>query len=195
MSKFKPIFLRIYFSLAVAFSLKLWLCVCNLLNMFQLGFNTLVTPSVCIEGRFSWNVKLLCFELLFFFFLKNYIFGVVTFYVTLEWSNQPNFCSGGFNLYVSSFWRSLFFFIATVAMITEELPFFCFHDKHCLGNKFHHKNKPAYQSKLFLKKWRQTKNPQENSSRYLPQHNEEDCGNRVKTHQKYFFLLLLTFLR
>ena len=49
----------------------------------------------------------------------------------------------------------VFFLAATVAMITEKLPFSYINGNHCQGNKFLHENYAAYQSKLNLKKWGQ----------------------------------------
>ena len=40
--KIQTHFFRIYFSLVVTFFLKLWLTVCTLLNVFQLGFNIIL---------------------------------------------------------------------------------------------------------------------------------------------------------
>ena len=54
------------------------------------------------------------------------------------------------------FLTKLFFLVATVAMLTEKLPFSYFHCNHFQGNKFLHENNAVYQSKLSLKKWSQT---------------------------------------
>ena len=54
------------------------------------------------------------------------------------------------------FLTKLFFLVATVAMITEELSFSYFHGNHYQGNKFLHEDNAAYQSKASLKKWSQT---------------------------------------
>ena len=47
---------------------------------------------------------------------------------------------------------NLFFFVATVAMISEKLPFSYFLFNHCCGNKFLHEHNVAHQSKLSLAK-------------------------------------------
>ena len=54
------------------------------------------------------------------------------------------------------FLTELFFLVTTVVMITEKLPFSYFHGNHCQGNRCLHENNAAYQSKLSLKKYRQT---------------------------------------
>ena len=57
---------------------------------------------------------------------------------------------------IQIFDKTFFFLVAAVAMITERLPFFYFHDNHCQGNKFLLENNTSYQSKLSLKKRNQT---------------------------------------
>ena len=47
---------------------------------------------------------------------------------------------------------NLFFFVATVAMISEKLPFSYFLCNHCCCNKFLDENNLAHQSKLSLEK-------------------------------------------
>ena len=65
------------------FSQVMVICL-HLIKHVPLGFNTLVAPPVCILGM------KLCFKFRSLF-LKMHIFEVVIFYLTLWWSNQPNF--------------------------------------------------------------------------------------------------------
>ena len=97
----KAIFIRIYFSLVVALFFKLWLSVCILLNVYRLSFNTPVASPICILRAKLWKIFVKCQIVVFnkrYFFLKIYIFEVVTFYLTLQWSKKFKFCSGGSNL-------------------------------------------------------------------------------------------------
>ena len=84
-----------------------------------------------------------------------YIFEVVTFFLTKCLSNLINF-SVVVRIYKILDFDEAFFFLATVAMITENVSFSSLHCNHCRRNKFFNHNHAAYQSQLFLKKWSQT---------------------------------------
>ena len=94
------------------FSQVMVICL-HLIKHVPLGFKSLCSSSTSLYSKSeivgalheTWN----CYVFIFHFhFLKIYIFEVATFYLTLQWSNQLNFCSGGMNLLYSSFWRSFF---------------------------------------------------------------------------------------
>ena len=71
----------------------------HLIKHVPLGFNTLVAPTVCILRAKLWKIFMkLKIVMVHFLFLKNYIFEVVTFYIILQWFNQPNFCGSDLNL-------------------------------------------------------------------------------------------------
>ena len=69
---------------------------------------------------------------------------------------------------------NLFFFVATVAMISEKLPFSNFLCNHCCGNKFLHENNVAHQSKLSLEK-RNQKDRESSGNICLTYCNDADC--------------------
>ena len=129
MQKFKPIFLRIYFSLVVTFFLKLWLSVCTLLNMFQLDFNTILASLVFILRKKLWKIvmksQFVMFLTFFLFFWKikflrlwlimsSYSDPINPIFVVVLW------------IYKIQVFEEVFFLLATIAMTNEKLQFFQF---------------------------------------------------------------------
>ena len=94
----------------------------------------------------------MCFRVLF---LKIFIFKIVAFFLTQCLSIQHSFSVAVVTYEIHDF-DEAFFFLAAVAMITENVTFISFHCKHCKENKFFHHNHAPFQSKLSFKKWSQT---------------------------------------
>ena len=137
MQNFKLIFLRMFFALIVAFSLKLWLSVCVLLNIFhlvltsvsgiynsQLGLNhpccstNVYSETENVEGcHETLNCYIFNFRALL---VKNYIFEVVIQYVISPCTDP---IKRKFKSRIFKFLMKLYFLVATVAMITEKLSF------------------------------------------------------------------------
>ena len=85
-----------------------------------------------------------------------------------------------------------FLLLARVAMITKNVTFSSFYRNQCKANKFFHDNHAAYQSKLSLKKWRQTVKGylKKMSQRYIfyPIAKDPDPHDGVKMLPKITFL-------
>ena len=83
-----------------------------------------------------------------------------------------------------------FFFLATVAMVTENETFSSFHSKLCNRNKFFHHNHPAYQSQLSLKdRVKQIKTPKKCLIKCLfstPFLRTQTLKMRLKCRKNYF---------
>ena len=127
--------------------------------IFKMGLMTRLAQPVFILrenfGRLSWNVKLFCSSAPFF--------EIVIFYLTMPWSNQTIF----YWLFKSIRFKvlmKLFFLVATVAMITEKLPFFYFY-----RFRFCEKN-PWRNNAAINQKWSQTDTEfsKKLSWRYIP---------------------------
>ena len=140
-------------------------------------------------------MKLLCFATFWFFSICTFL-RLWHFISPTAYPISPIF-SGVVCIYNSHVFNEAFFLLAIVSLIIEKMSFSYVHGNLCQG-KIPSSNYAAYHPRLSLKKWNQMIKSTEGKS-------SQNCilqpiikvrcpSNRVKTHQKLFFWLLLPFV-
>ena len=89
-----------------------------------------------------------------------------------------------------------FILFATVAVITEIVPFFSFHSDYCKLNSFNifmQLINPNCPSKNGVKQIKINKEKLSQSDIFYPNAEKPDANNRVKMQQKLLFTIKLTF--